>query len=152
MRRVKGATPPRARRGEPTSRLLRFACWTGIPILVFAGIYGGVQAVRAPLGQSTLQKAGDGLLEASAFLGLTVADIRVEGRETTDRQTIIDALGAGPGTAILAVSPRRAKERLEALALGPLRRRSSAIFPTRSMSALSNESRWRCGSTTARSS
>jgi cell division protein FtsQ len=115
MRRVKGATPPRARRGEPTSRLLRFACWTGIPILVFAGIYGGVQAVRAPLGQSTLQKAGDGLLEASAFLGLTVADIRVEGRETTDRQTIIDALGAGPGTAILAVSPRRAKERLESL-------------------------------------
>ena len=54
-------------------------------------------------------------MEASAALGLRVADIRVEGRETTDRETILDALGAHPGTPILAVDPVRAKQQLESL-------------------------------------
>jgi cell division protein FtsQ len=94
---------------------LRFGWLVGLPVLTAAGVYGAMQAAHLPAGQSALQKAGDKLLEASAAFGLTVADIRVEGRETTDRQTILDALGAGPGTPILAVSPRRAKERLEAL-------------------------------------
>ncbi len=115
MRRLKQSAPPRARRGDRARRLLSFGWLVGLPVLAAAAIFGGTQAVRAPPGQSALQKAGDGLLEASAFFGLTVADIRVEGRETTDRQTIIDALGAGPGTPILAVSPERAKDRLEAL-------------------------------------
>ena len=47
--------------------------------------------------------------------GFTVSDVTVEGRETTDRETILAALGARPGTPILAVNPRRAKEHLEAL-------------------------------------
>jgi cell division protein FtsQ len=55
------------------------------------------------------------MLEATALLGLKVSDIRVEGRETTDPETILAALAAGPGTPILAVNPARAKQQLEAL-------------------------------------
>jgi cell division protein FtsQ len=49
------------------------------------------------------------------LLGLTISDVTVEGRETTDRETILAALGARPGTPILAVSPKRAKQQLETL-------------------------------------
>jgi cell division protein FtsQ len=66
-------------------------------------------------GDSVLHDARHRLLEASAELGLRVADIRVEGRATTDRDTILAALGARPGTPILAVDPGRAKQQLEAL-------------------------------------
>ena len=55
------------------------------------------------------------MLDCTARFGLVVNDVRVEGRETTDPETILTALGAGPGTPILAVSPKRAKEQLEAL-------------------------------------
>jgi len=67
------------------------------------------------LGDSALQYAADRMLDGSARLGLIVTDIKVEGRETTDRETILAALGAGPGTPILAMSPRRAKGQLETL-------------------------------------
>ena len=46
---------------------------------------------------------------------MTVDDIEVEGRTTTDTATILAALGAHAGTPILAVNPARAKEQLEAL-------------------------------------
>jgi cell division protein FtsQ len=62
-----------------------------------------------------LQRAADKMVLESGLLGLTVSDIRVEGRETTDRETILAALAVGPSTPILAVSPTRAKDRLEAL-------------------------------------
>jgi cell division protein FtsQ len=55
------------------------------------------------------------VLEASGAFGLRVDDIRVEGRATTDRQTILDALGVRPGAPIFAVDPARAKRQLESL-------------------------------------
>src|SRR5579871_1247439 len=55
------------------------------------------------------------LIAASAALGFRVADIRVEGRATTDRETILSALDARPGTPMLAIDPARAKEKLESL-------------------------------------
>ena len=70
---------------------------------------------RSSFGQSVIHSASDRLLGATAAIGLRVADIRVEGRETTDRETILDALGARPGTPILAVDPARAKQQLESL-------------------------------------
>jgi len=97
------------------SRLYRIGLWGAAVALLSGGIYGGVQFNRSPQGQAVLQSFAGKLLEASALCGLTVADIRVEGRETTDRETILEALGAGPGTPILAVNPRRAKEQLESL-------------------------------------
>jgi len=79
------------------------------------GLYGAVLLSRSPLGQAALRYTVDRMLDGTARLGLVVADIKVEGRETTDRETIVTALGAGPGTPILAMSPRRAKEQLETL-------------------------------------
>jgi cell division protein FtsQ len=76
---------------------------------------GAVQLSRSPLGQSALQYAGDLLLDGTARSGLVVADVKVEGRETTERETIMTALGVRSGAPILAMSPRRAKEQLEAL-------------------------------------
>ena len=115
MQRVKGSSA-RRRRPSPASILLRrFGLWVGVPVLLAGGLYGGVQWSRSPPGQSALQYAADRMLDCTARFGLVVNDVRVEGRETTDRETILTALGAGPSTPILAVSPKRAKEQLEAL-------------------------------------
>ena len=115
MQRVKGSSA-RRRRPSPASILLRrFGLWVGVPVLLAGGFYGGVLWSRSPSGQSALQYAADRMLDCTARFGLVVNDVRVEGRETTDPETILTALGAGPGTPILAVSPKRAKEQLEAL-------------------------------------
>ena len=106
----------RRRRPSLASILLRrFGLWVGVPVLLAGGFYGGVLWSRSPSGQSALQYAADRMLDCTARFGLVVNDVRVEGREPTDRETILTALGAGPGTPILAVSPKRAKEQLEAL-------------------------------------
>ena len=106
----------RRRRPSLASILLRrFGLWVGVPVLLAGGFYGGVLWSRSPSGQSALQYAADRMLDCTARFGLVVNDVRVEGRETTDPETILTALGAGPGTPILAVSPKRAKEQLEAL-------------------------------------
>jgi cell division protein FtsQ len=84
-------------------------------MLILGGVYGAVRLSRSPLGQSLLQSAADRVIQGTGLLGLTVADIRVEGRETTDRETILAALAVGLGTPILAANPTRAKEQLEAL-------------------------------------
>jgi cell division protein FtsQ len=86
-----------------------------MPVLLAGGLYAAFQLSRSPLGQSAMEYAADRMLAGTARLGLVVTDVKVEGRETTDRETILAALGAGPGTPILAMSPRRAKEQLEAL-------------------------------------
>jgi cell division protein FtsQ len=83
--------------------------------LLSAGVFGGIQLSRVPAAQSALQRTVDKMVEGTGLLGLTVSDITVEGRETTDRETILAALSARPGSPILAVNPRRAKEQLEAL-------------------------------------
>jgi cell division protein FtsQ len=77
---------------------------------------GGIAALGLMLPAADIaQRAEAWLIDRTAALGLRVADIRVEGRMTTDRKTILAALGAGPGTPILAVDPVRAERRLEAL-------------------------------------
>ena len=83
--------------------------------MLAGAVYGAALLSRLPAGQSLLHSASGRLLDASAALGLRVADIRVEGRATTDRETILDALGARPGTPILAIDPDRAKQQLESL-------------------------------------
>jgi cell division protein FtsQ len=89
--------------------------WVGVPIVLAGTLYGAFQLSRSPLGQSALQYASDRVLDGTARLGLVVTDVKVEGRETTERETILAALGAGPGMPILAMNPRRAKQQLEAL-------------------------------------
>jgi cell division protein FtsQ len=114
MRGVRG-TPVRRRHAGWTRRLHRLAWLIGAPAFLAAAVYGSILFSRSPLGQSVLHEAASRVLRVSAAIGLRVADIRVEGRETTDRETILDALGARPGTPILAVDPARAKQQLESL-------------------------------------
>jgi cell division protein FtsQ len=115
MQRMKSPPPRRPRRRGLSPLARRFGVWVGIPVLLAGGVYGAFQLSRSPIGQSALQYAADRALDGTARLGLVITDIKVEGRETTDRDTILAALGAGPGTPILAISPSRAKEQLESL-------------------------------------
>ena len=114
MRRV---TEPaeRLRRAASARPLYRIGLRILLLALTLGSIYPAAQLSRSPLGQSLLKAAADKLVQDTGLLGMTVSDIRVEGRETTDRETILAALVAGPGTPILAVDPTRAKDQLEAL-------------------------------------
>jgi cell division protein FtsQ len=76
---------------------------------------GGVTTLGTGGFGATLGDLSAAALSTTAALGLVVADIEVEGRQTTDRETIIAALGAHAGSPILAVSPTHAREQLESL-------------------------------------
>jgi cell division protein FtsQ len=117
VRRVgAAAVGRRLRRGSGwTPRLHRLFWWIGLPVLLAGGAVAAVPLSHSPLGRAVLYSASNRLLDATAALGFKVTDIRVEGRATTDRQTILAALGARPGTPILAVDPVRAKQQLERL-------------------------------------
>ena len=114
MRRMT-APQRRTRRGAFVSRVRRLGLWIGVPALIAGGFYEAVQLKGSPLMQSALDFAAERILDGTARLGLVVADVKVEGREATDRDTILAALGAAPGAPILGVSPARAKEQLERL-------------------------------------
>ena len=115
MRGMTGPATRRPHRQEAARGLHRIGLRIGVTVLILGGVYGAIQLNRSPFGQSLLQSAADRMMQGTRLLGLTVADITVEGRETTDRETILAALGAEPGTPILAVSPTLVKEQLEAL-------------------------------------
>jgi cell division protein FtsQ len=100
------------------------ALW-GAPLALAAGLAGGAilsgsgtLPARGPSqGQTPSQSQGllASVMGLTGDLGLVVTDIQVDGRSTTDRETILAALDAHYGTPILAVSPSRAKQQLEAL-------------------------------------
>lgn len=115
MRGVNAAAHRLRGRRRWTARLRRGLMWGGVAIVLAAGAGGALVVSREPLNESVMRNVAQRLVEASASLGLRVADIRVEGRATTDRATILAALGARPGTPILAVDPERAKQQLERL-------------------------------------
>jgi cell division protein FtsQ len=115
MRRVSRTVPHRLRRGAAIRRLYRAFRWLAVPALVVVGVAAAARSGLSPPVPEFRQQAEAWLIDRSAALGLRVADIRVEGRGTTDRATILEALGAGLGTPILAVDPVRAEKRLEAL-------------------------------------
>jgi len=111
------AVSPRRPRRDRLLRLLRRLRWpVGVPALLIALALATVAFGRSQFGEAIVAQAEDRLIDGSAALGFVVSDVRVEGREITDRDTILDALGAERGTPILAVSPQRTKQRLEALA------------------------------------
>jgi cell division protein FtsQ len=114
MRLVKKAARRRPQRRFATR--LRRATWRIGILVVLVGVACGAAVLALPhFGRPTMANAAAEIIKASAALGLRVADIRVEGRETTERATVLEALGAGFGTPILAVDPARAKQKLEAL-------------------------------------
>ena len=108
--------PPRLRRRRRRlAPAMRRAVIGASLVVLAAGVYGAVMLSRLPVGQAMLSAAADRALAASAALGLVVANIEVQGRETTDPATIMAALAAQRGTPILAISPSRAKQQLESL-------------------------------------
>src|SRR5262245_37561256 len=109
------AAPPRPRPRRPWWRGARRAIAWAIPVVIGAGIFGIAAISRSPIGQNGNNSLGSQLIAATATLGLTVDNIEVEGRETTDAATIMAALAAERGTPILSVSPSRAREQLQAL-------------------------------------
>lgn len=105
----------RPHRSVFASRVRRIGLWIGIPALITAAGYCAVQLNRLPPAQSVLNFAADRIVDGTARLGLAIADVKVEGREATGRDAILAALGAAPGSPILAVSPARARAQLEKL-------------------------------------
>jgi cell division protein FtsQ len=115
MRRLNRDGPRRPRRGAAVPRLYRAVRWLAVPALIAVGVAGAARSGLWPPVQGIRQQGEAWLIDRSAALGLRIADIRVGGRGTTDRATILAALGAGLGTPILAVDPVQAEKRLEAL-------------------------------------
>jgi cell division protein FtsQ len=111
---ARAAALRRPRRRRLPRRLRHAALWS-LLLVIAAGCYGVGVASHVPAVAAALADAAERLVAVSAACGLVVADIEVEGRETTDAATIMAALGAARGTPILAVSPSRAKEQLESL-------------------------------------
>jgi cell division protein FtsQ len=117
MRRVT-APPPRRPRRTGGTRVRRGLLWVSLPIVAAGALYGIARNRdwhdwrAAAAGAARLETV---MLKSSAALGLTVQDIEVEGRQTTDPATILAALRAKEGTPTLAVNPARAKAELEAL-------------------------------------
>lgn len=62
-----------------------------------------------------MDTARDGVMTASAGLGLFVREVYVVGREETDRQDLVDALGISVGDPIFGFDPEEARERIEGL-------------------------------------
>jgi cell division protein FtsQ len=102
------------RRRRMPRDLRRVALW-GAPVALIAGIGAGAVLGGWSPARTSVQDLPSAMLSATGALGLTVDDIEVEGRSTTDTATILAALGAHAGTPTLAVNPARAKEQLEAL-------------------------------------
>lgn len=103
---------PRRRRASRTVR--RAALW-GAPLALAAGLGIGAVMSGAVHGPHSVRDIATAALDLTGKLGLVVTDIQVEGRQTTDTATILAALDARYGTPILAVSPAKAKQQLEAL-------------------------------------
>jgi cell division protein FtsQ len=113
MTRPKAARP---RRRKTARSLRRVALWVA-PLALAAGLGGGAILSGALPARDSGHRQGfaASTLALTGKLGLVVNDIEVEGRTTTDTATILAALDARAGTPILAVSPSRAKQQLEAL-------------------------------------
>jgi cell division protein FtsQ len=112
MRRLNRVPPRRSAAATRRHRMLRRLA---LPAVFAAGICAIALSGLVPPVQVVGGLAEAWVFERTAALGLRVEDIRVEGGATTDRATILAALGAGPGTPILAIDPTRAEKRLEAL-------------------------------------
>lgn len=107
--------PPLGLRLRRLMRGTKRAAFWGSLIVLASAVYSLVSLSRQPGASEMLGAATDRAIAISAALGLVVTDIEVEGRETTDAATIMRALAADRGTAILAISPSRAKQQLESL-------------------------------------
>jgi len=102
-----GSFAARGRRVRRWPRALRRAMAASALLLVLAG--AGAWLLRS----GTLAILERRLLNASAGLGLAVANVEVEGRQRASREVILSALEVERGMPILSFDPAEAKRRLE---------------------------------------
>jgi cell division protein FtsQ len=93
-------------------RLLRPAGWIGFAALV---VLLGVIAVHSAAPGGTLATLRERLGGATAFAGLRVTDVVIEGRANTPEPLLRAALGVSIGDPILGFSVELARQRLETL-------------------------------------
>jgi cell division protein FtsQ len=102
-----GSFAARGRRARRWPRALRRAMAGSALLLVLAG--AGAWLLRS----GTFGILEHRLLNASAGLGLAVANVEVEGRQRASREVILSALEVERGMPILTFDPAEAKRRLE---------------------------------------
>ncbi len=112
LRKPKPAKAARARRPRRGRRKLMLAALGGALLAVLGA---GLWVERSGMAARWASTAGEYIAAWGADIGLTVANIEVEGRERADRQAILDALAIRRGMPILAVDPGAAKRRLESI-------------------------------------
>ncbi|WP_207476890.1 cell division protein FtsQ/DivIB [Arenibaculum pallidiluteum] len=99
-----------------TRPALRVFAWTA-PVIAIAGF--GWWSVQSGHAERTVGQIGESVAErvaeVTAGAGFTVRDVLVEGRGETPRGDIMDALGVGSGSPLLAVDLDRARSELERL-------------------------------------
>lgn len=93
-------------------RLLRPAGWTAFALVV---LLIGVIAVHSAAPSGTLATLRERLGGATAFTGLRVTNIVIEGRANTPEPLLRAALGASKGDPILGFSVEMARQRIESL-------------------------------------
>ncbi len=113
-RRKTGRSParrPGAR--KPTNRHLRRR--GGIALTALLMLLGAGWLWTSGWVAQGLDRAGQAVLAATAQAGLKVGDVLVEGRNRTQRGTVLESLGVVRDQPILAFDPHAARERLERL-------------------------------------
>ncbi len=93
-------------------RLLRPAAWVAFAVLL-ALLLVGVLRSAAPGG--TLATLREHVGNATAFAGLRVRDIEIEGRANTPEPLLLAALGINKGDPMLGFSLEQARQRIETL-------------------------------------
>ena len=107
--------PKRERQSMPVWRAVLMRCLPlGIPILLATGLMAfAVISGSAERNWQTLHSEAAGLL---ADAGLSVDQVLVTGRNHTDRQSLVDALGIGLGDPMLTLDIETARARIASLA------------------------------------
>ncbi len=88
----------------------------GLGLLALAGLGAMSFGVVALDPMARLRDGTAWLAELGRGPGLSVQEIRIEGREFAPREALLGAIGITPGEAILDFQPHAAKERLERIA------------------------------------
>ncbi len=103
-------------RRRPALRRLRPALRWGAATLAVA-LMSGSAAWRWSSGRVEIarDRAGAGLVDASAAAGLTLRDVYVTGRQRASRTAILKALAIESGAPLVTFDPAAARRRLEAL-------------------------------------
>ncbi len=105
--------PVRARQRRQARRRMTYACTAVAALAAFGG--GAWYLERSGAIAKALAPVEARLTAEAIARGLTIQSVEVEGRQRTERQAILAALGAGRGAPILSVDLDAAKTRLEAI-------------------------------------